>query len=72
MISGLITVGVAALSLIFSTIALTVVLLRRPKPTDTPVEGINGLSDALTAGSDLPTAILPRPTTGTTYAASHR
>ena len=57
--------GVSALTLY--------VLLRQPRPTHTPVEGISGLSDALdAAGRDLPTAELPRQGPGPGYTGGHR
>lgn len=63
---------VSGLALLYSTIALLVVLLRRPPARDVPVEGINGLDDAFnSAGRDLPTRELPRPSAGTVYTSSH-
>jgi hypothetical protein len=50
-------------------------LLRAPRPTTTPVEGIDGLHRALdadTAASDLPTQGLPRAGTGTVYTSRYR
>lgn len=52
---------------------LLYLLLRQPRPTSTPVEGIDGLDDALaSAGRDLPTQRLPQPRPGTVYPSRHR
>ncbi len=63
---------ISGLSLLYSTIALLIVLLRRAPAPHKPVEGIDGLNNALdSAGRDLPTSELPRPNAGTIYASSH-
>ncbi len=67
-----IALAVSCLALLYSTVALLVVLFRRAPAPHSPVEGIDGLDDALnSAGRDLPTSELPRPSAGTVYASRH-
>ena len=64
---------IACIAMVFSTLALLVVLLREPREQHTPVEGISGLDDALhRGGRDMPTAELPRPRPGALYTGGHR
>lgn len=69
MTTAQIAVVIAGIALVESTVALLVVLLRGPKPTDTTVEGIDDLLDrAHPERRDLPTRPLPHtPRPGTVY-----
>lgn len=52
---------------------LLYVLLRQPKPTDTPVEGVDDLLDRVNVdGRDLPTQILHLPRPGPGYTGRYR
>lgn len=64
---------IGSVGMVYSTIALLIVLLRHPRTPERPVEGMSGLNAALNRpGRDLPTAELPEPRLGAVYTSRHR
>lgn len=65
-----VALAVSGVALAFATAALLIILLRHPRPTDTPLEGLDDLATSIRR--DLPTAEVHRPYAGTVYAGIHR
>ena len=65
-----VALAVSGIALAFATAALLIVLLRQPRPTDTPMEGLDDLTASIRR--DMPTTELHLPRPGTVYAGSHR
>lgn len=64
---------IGGVAMVYSTLALLIVLLRHPRTPERPVEGMSGLNAALDrSGRDLPTAELPQPRPGALYTGGHR
>lgn len=64
---------IGSVAMVYSTVALLIVLLRNPRGPETPVEGMNGLDAALNRPErELPTAELPQYRPGAVYTSRHR